>query len=111
MRRYGVWVAILLLTCYLVFVGGSWSGLYVSSLRATSVSLAMLVLGVWIAVAWRSPEWRPKSALLPAIGAALVSLALSTVLSRYPRQSAEYLAYAILLAGLYLLLVRLLREP
>jgi O-antigen ligase/tetratricopeptide (TPR) repeat protein len=111
MRRNGVRVAVLLLTCYLVLVGGSWFGLYLSSLRTTSVVLAAMTLAVWGIVAWRSPEWRPRSALLPAIGVALASLAASTVVSRFPRQSVEYLAYAVILAALYLLLVRILADP
>src|SRR3970282_1963039 len=110
MRRYGAWVAVLLLTTYLVFVGGGWSGLYESSLRTASVALGALALLAWMIVAWRSPEWRPRSVLLPALVVALGSLAVSTVLSRHPRQSVEYLGYAILLAALYLLLVRLLPE-
>jgi O-antigen ligase/tetratricopeptide (TPR) repeat protein len=108
MRRYGAWIAVLLLTCYLVFVGGGWSGLYESPLRIASVALAGIALAIWGFVAWRSPEWRPRSVLLPAIAIALVSLAASTVFSRHPRQSVEYLGYAIVLAALYLLLVRLL---
>jgi O-antigen ligase/tetratricopeptide (TPR) repeat protein len=111
MRRYGAWVAILLLSLYLVFVGGGWSGLYESQLRTASVALASVALLTWLVLAWRNPEWRPRSVLLPAIVVALGSLAVSTVFSRHPRQSVEYLGYAILLAALYLLLVRLLREP
>ena len=108
MRRYGAWVAVLLLTTYLVFVGGGWSGLYESPLRTASVALAAVALLAWSVVAWRDPAWQPRSVLLPAIVVALGSLAVSTVLSRHPRQSVEYLGYAILLAALYLLLVRLL---
>jgi O-antigen ligase len=110
MRRYGAWVAVLLLTCYLVFVGGGWSGLYESPLRTASVAFAAVALLAWLAVAWRNPGWRPRSVLLPALVVALGSLAVSTLFSRHPRQSVEYLAYAILLAALYLLLVRLLQE-
>ena len=110
MRRYGAWVAVLLLACYLVFVGGGWSGLYESGLRTASVALAAVALLAWMVVAWRSPAWRPHSVLLPAIAVALGSLAISTVFSRHVRQSVEYLGYAILLAALYLLLVRLLRD-
>ena len=110
MSRYGAWVAVLLLTCYLVLVGGGWSGLYESTLRAASVALAAVALITWIVLAWRNPAWCPRSVLLPAIVVALGSLAASTVFSRHPRQSMEYLGYAILLAALYLLLVSLLRE-
>lgn len=44
---------------------------------------------------------------MPAILASLASLAVSTVFSRAPRVSVEYLGYALVLAALYLLLVRL----
>jgi O-antigen ligase len=111
MRRYGAWVAVLLLTCYLVLVGGGWFGLYLGSLRTTSVALAAIAVAAWAVVARRSPEWRPRSVLLPAIVAALGSLAVSTVFSRYPRQSVEYLGYAVILAALYLLLVKILADP
>jgi hypothetical protein len=110
MRRDGAWVAVLILTCYLVFVGGGWSGLYESPLRTASVAFASVGLLAWMVAAWRNPGWRPRSVLLPAIVVALGSLTVSTALSRHPRQSVEYLGYAILLAALYLLLVRLLQE-
>lgn len=105
------WIAIVLLTAYLVFVGGAWLGPYVLELRVTSVILAATVFAIWAAVARRRPEWRPRSAMLPAIGACLASLAISTAFSRVPRVSAEYLGYGVLLAGLYLLLVRLMADP
>lgn len=111
MRRFGAWVAILFLILYLVFIGGSWFGIYVTALRAITVALAAIVLGTWAVVAWREPRWRPRSALMPAILAALTSLAASTLFSRFPRQSIEYLGYAVLLAAMYLLLVRILADP
>ncbi len=104
-------MGIALLTVYVVFFGGGWAGLYRTDLRLISVVLTGLVGVAWAAVAWRRPEWRPRSALIPAIVVALGSMALSTVASRYPRQSVEYFAYAVILAGLYLLLVRLLANP
>ncbi len=111
MARLAAWFAIVLLTLYLVFFGGGWQGIYTTELRSTSVVLAGLALGVWAFVAWRRPEWRPRSVLLPAIAACLASLAISTVFSRHPRLSVEYLGYAIVLAALYLLLVRILAQP
>jgi O-antigen ligase len=103
-----VFLAMEVLAFYLLFVGGSWSGLYEWTIRAASVALALAVAAAWAVVAWRRPAWRPRSVLLPAIGLALGSLALSTALSRAPRLSVEYLGYAVLLAGGYLLLVRLM---
>lgn len=110
MARRLVWVALAAASAYAIFVGGSWFGIYQPGLRVMSVVLAAVVLAGWAAVAWRDPAWRPRSALLPAIGACLASLAISSVFSRNPGISLEYLAYAVLLAALYLLLVQLLRR-
>jgi tetratricopeptide (TPR) repeat protein len=105
------WIGVALLTAYLVFIGGGWFGIYYPSLRIVTVSLTAVVLVVWMCVAWRTPTWRPRSVLLPALAGCLGSLAVSSVFSRFPRVSFEYLAYAILLAAVYLLLVRLLADP
>ena len=106
--RVLAWLAIILLTLWLVFFGGGWQGIYTSSLRLTSVALAAAALATWAVVARSHPEWRPRSALTPAIAVALTSLTVSTLLSRFPRISVEYLGYAIVLSALYLLLVRVL---
>jgi len=111
MRRYGAWVAILLLTLYLIFLGGGWQGIYNVWIRQITMVVTAAVFTVWFVVGWRRPEWRPRSVLTPAILAVLFSLAASTVTSRFPRQSVEYLGYAVLLAGLYLLLVKILADP
>jgi tetratricopeptide (TPR) repeat protein len=109
--RFAAWIAVLLLTLYLVFVGGGWQGIYTTTIRQVSVALAGLSLATWVATALLRPGWRPSSVLLPVIAACLGAFAISTVTSRYPRVSVEYLGYAILLAALYLLLVRLLAAP
>jgi O-antigen ligase len=111
MARMLAWVGMALGAAYLVFIGGGWLGIYTAGLRIATVSLAAVVLGGWAFVAWRRPEWRPRSVLLPAILACLASLAISTAFSRVPRVSLEYLGYGILLAALYLLLVRLMADP
>jgi hypothetical protein len=110
-RRLLAWVVIAALAIYLLFFGGAWLGLYISDLRIVTVAAAAGLLIAWAAVARSNPAWRPRSALLPAIFAALGSLAISTVFSRFPRVSFEYLGYAIVLAALYLLLVRLMADP
>jgi tetratricopeptide (TPR) repeat protein len=109
--RMLVWIGIATAAIWLVVIGGGWLGIYDSSLRIVTVSIAAIVLGGWAAVAWRRPVWRPRSVLMPAILACLGSLAISTAFSRVPRVSLEYLGYAILLAALYLLLVRLMATP
>ncbi len=111
MRRFGVWLALVLLITYLVFFGGGWFGLYVSQIRIASLVLLVALFGVWVVAAWRHLAWRPRSVLMPAIVAILFALAASTLVSRYPRQSVEYLGFAVILAGLYLLLVRILADP
>jgi O-antigen ligase/tetratricopeptide (TPR) repeat protein len=104
-------MAVLALSLYLVFFGGSWYGLYQTSLRTASVGLALAALGVWALVAWRLPTWRVRSVLLPIVGLVVATIAASTTTSRFPRQSLEYLAYAVVLAALYLLFVRVMASP
>jgi tetratricopeptide (TPR) repeat protein len=109
--RRRAWVLLALLAAYLVFIGGGWLGIYTTELRVITVSLTGVLLAVWAIVAWRDPFWRPRTVMAPALIACLGSLAISTMFSRVPRVSLEYLGYAILLAALYLLLVRLMASP
>ena len=111
MARLGAWAALAFLTLYLVFFGGGWQGIYTSALRSISTVGIGIALGIWFVLAWRRPEWRPKSAFLPAIAACLASMAITTWTSRFPRLGVEYLAVGIALAALYLLLVRILARP
>ena len=111
MARLAAWAALALLALYLVFFGGGWQGIYRSELRSITITLAGFVLAAWAIVAWRRPDWRPRSVLLPAILACVASLAMSTAFSQHPRLSVEYLGYTIILAALYLLLVRILANP
>jgi len=110
MARFGAWAALAVLTCYVIFAGGAWYGIYAPVLRTTSVSLAGIAIFAWAVVAWRRPEWRPRSALLPAILLCVASLAISTALSKHPRFGIEYVGYAIVLGALYLFLVQILRS-
>lgn len=111
MARYLAWVAVAALTLWVIFVGGGWWGLYNPVLRMISVALAGASIITWAIVAWRIPAWRPKSALMPAILACLGALTIATLGSRIPRASLEYLGYAVILAALYLVLVRILAQP
>ena len=108
MARLGAWAALALLTLYLVFFGGGWQGIYSTNLRSFTIFLAGATFAGWVVVALRRPEWRPRSLFIPAICACLASLGVSTAFSRHPRLSVEYVGYAIVLAALYLLLVRIL---
>jgi tetratricopeptide (TPR) repeat protein len=96
---------------WLYFFAGAYYGIYVSEVRISSLVIAGLVLGAWGVAAWRSDRWAPRSAIWPAIAASLGALAVSTILSRNPRISLDFLAYAVLLWGLYLLLRALLVDP
>ncbi|MBA2381793.1 MAG: O-antigen ligase family protein [Chloroflexi bacterium] len=96
------------LTIYLVFIGGGWPGIYSVQLRTTSLYLIALSLGTWLVLATIRPSWRPGSALAPGLVLCLVALAVSTIFSRQPRLGYDYLAYSVLLVGMYLLLVRIL---
>jgi O-antigen ligase/tetratricopeptide (TPR) repeat protein len=105
------WGGVVLGAVYLVYVGGAWWGIYSSTLRIATMAMAAVVIATWVVAARRNPAWRPRSVLLPAIAASIGSLAMSTWFSRVPQVSLEYLGYAIVLAGLYLLLVRLFANP
>ncbi|MEZ0241458.1 MAG: O-antigen ligase family protein [Chloroflexota bacterium] len=109
--HFPAWTALVLAATYLVFVGGTWPGIYASQFRVVTLVLTLGIFLAWAIAARKSSNWLPRSALLPAMAVSLASLAIATIFSRIPRVSAEYLGYAILLWGLYLLLVRLLADP
>src|SRR5260221_3804592 len=107
--RLAAWVGIVALTLYMtVFQGSGWYGVYSAFLRTFTLASLVIVFVGWALVARRSPAWRPRSAMWPAIVAVLAAFAITTVTSWNPRISLEYASYAILLAGLYLLLLRLM---
>jgi O-antigen ligase len=105
--RMLAWAGVAAGAVYLIYVGGAWWGIYSAPLRIATMAMAAVTLAAWAIVMRRNPAWRPRSVMLPAIAACLGSLAISTAFSRDIRVSLEYLGYAIVLAALYLLLVRL----
>ena len=105
------WVVFVLLMLYTVLLGGGWGGIYFVSLRMLSLALIAAGLAVWLILAWRRPAWRPRSAIWPAFAAPLLVLAMATMLSDHPRQGLEYVAWAVLVTALYLLLARILAQP
>lgn len=109
--RFVAWVLIALGITYALFIGGAPAGVELTQVRLISALVIAVALGCWGFVAIRNPSWRPRSVFLPALTACILSMALSTVTSRSPRVSVEYLAYAVLWAALYLLLVQLLSRP
>ena len=106
-----LWTATILLIFYLVFLGGGFAGIHSVVLRLASLTLIIPVFAAWAVAMIRNPAWRPSSRLMPAFLVCLAVFAVATALSRQPRLGLDYLAYSVLLTGLYLLLVRLLADP
>src|SRR5205085_5025173 len=94
------WIGILLVAIYGLLVGGAWLGIYTAQLRVVTMFVTAVLLGAWTLVAIRSPSWRPRSALWPAMVAVLASMTISTITSRVQRVSLEYLGYAVVLIAL-----------
>jgi O-antigen ligase len=111
LARLIAWTAIILLTIYMVFLGGGFAGIHSVELRTTSLILIVAVLVAWAAAMIRLPAWRPASRLVPAFAVSLAVFAFATLFSRQPRLGLDYLAYSVLLTALYLVLVRLLADP
>ena len=109
--RLAAWLAIVVLVVYLVFIGGGFPGIYLVQLRILSLVLIATVLATWLAWAWHHPHWRPRTVIWPAFAVSLAVFAAGTALSPTPRLGLDYLAYSVLLTGLYLLLVRLQADP
>jgi tetratricopeptide (TPR) repeat protein len=105
------WPVTIAAIAYLVLLGGAYPGVFAPAFRIVDVVVAAVALAIWAALMVVDPRWRPATVLWPAILATLVVFALSTVTSKLTRFSAEYLAYAIVLWALYLLLVRLQAHP
>ncbi len=102
------WIIFVLLVIYGVLIGGAWAGIYLVSLRTVSLVLVALGLGAWFMVSLRNPRWRPGTAIWPTLVIPVATLALATLASPTPRLGLEYVAWAVLLVGLYLFLVRIL---
>jgi O-antigen ligase/tetratricopeptide (TPR) repeat protein len=108
--RLAVWLGIAVLAIYVTFIGGTYFGQN-QIWRVVSTVAAAVVLAAWLGAAFTRLGWRPRSAIWPAIVACLAAFVISSALSWDPRISFEMTAYAVLLAGLYLLAVRLMAEP
>lgn len=106
--QFVAWAFVALAILYLTVVGGgAFTGLYIVEMRIISVASVVLAILVWLVVAARDPGWRPTSAVAPAMGAVLAALAVSLATSSHPTIGLDYLGYAVLLAGAYLILQRL----
>jgi hypothetical protein len=103
-RAGGIGIAFAI--AYLLLFGGTSAGMVLPEARIVSLGIATLGLGGWVVVAWRSPDWRPRSVFLPVMVAALVALCVSAAMSRSPRVGVESVAQAVILGSGYLLLVR-----
>jgi O-antigen ligase len=102
------WFLIVLGVIYMTALGGGgFFGLYSVTLRIISVVTLTAALAVWLVLAWRNPFWRPTSSMALALGLSVITLAIALLFSERPRLGADYLAYAALLTGAYLLQQRL----
>ena len=110
-RRILGWGAIALLASYCLLIGGGWAGKYDVDLRRISLLLTTIGIGGWIVLALRDPSWRPRTVFAPGIVIALGVMAVTTITSQWPRLGVEYVAWAILLATLYLILQRIMSKP
>lgn len=102
------WMGFVILVVWTIFVGGAAHGPFLVQLRIASLALIALVLGGWFVASLRLASWRPATAIWPTLAIPIAVLILGTLTSRMPRLGIEYVAWAILLVGLYLFLVRLL---
>jgi O-antigen ligase len=107
LARFIGWPVAGALLAYTVLLGGTFPGVFAPTFRMANVVIACVTLVIWLALTTVHARWRPASILWPAIAAILVAFVVSTVTSVLPRMSIEYLAYAVVLLALYLLLVRL----
>jgi O-antigen ligase/tetratricopeptide (TPR) repeat protein len=105
------WAGFSLLVLYAILLGGGWIGIYSVQVRVLSLGIVAVGLLGWLLVAVRRPEWRPTTAIWPTFVLPLLSFVLSTAFSPLPRLGLDYLAWAVLLTALYLLLVRILALP
>jgi O-antigen ligase len=107
------WALIVIGAIWLVILPGAGGYFGITSVwfRLPSTIALALGLGVWLALAIRRPFWRPRSSLTLAFIGSIAAIALSLALSIRPALGADYLAYAVLLTGAYLLLVRLFAHP
>ncbi|MBI3747384.1 MAG: hypothetical protein HY262_00825, partial [Chloroflexi bacterium] len=106
--RLIAWPFVAVLAAYCLFWGGTFPPTYYAEFRVWALIPAFAVVAIWVVVAVRSPAWRPRTALSAAFLGAAAAFLISSAASRYPRLSVEYLALAILLAALYLVLQRLM---
>lgn len=106
-----VWLLLAVGIAYLYFFAGTYFGIYDARVRLGSVVIIAAVAVVWLAAAVRSRQWQPNARLWPALAVALAVMTISMLASRNPRIGLDYVAYAVILAALYLLLRQLLADP
>jgi O-antigen ligase/tetratricopeptide (TPR) repeat protein len=104
------WAGIAVGLAYAVVLGGGGLATQVALARLFNVGLLVASLVVWLLFAWRRPAWRPVTTAWPAIAAIVLAFAITSLTSRNPRISVEFLGYAIVLSAGYLLLRRLLAD-
>ncbi len=110
--RVAVWALIAAAIVYAVGAGGAGSnGINQTWGRIAGTAVIVVALAAWLVAAVRNPFWRPRTALAFGFAAALGSLVISLLGSAQPRVGFDYIGYAILLTGGYLVIQRLLAHP
>jgi O-antigen ligase len=105
------WLGFTMLLFYALVIGGGWLGMYVGPVRVLNLLIIGIALAAWLVLAALRPAWRPTTAIWPAFVAPLLALGLSITFSQHQRIGLDFLAYAVLLTALYLLLVRIMAMP
>ena len=99
------WIVFVLLVVYSVLIGGAWAGIYLVHDQPGARRPSPSRFGCWFRCA---TPIAADHAIWPTLVVPPVVLALATLASSTPRLGLEYVAWSVLLVGLYLLLVRIL---
>jgi hypothetical protein len=103
--RHVAWILAVAGVTYLVFVGGTATGLEHWPIRLIGEFLLFAVTAAWLNLGLFRDRLRPVSQQFAAIASLILLFAIGTYESTNQRISAEYFAYVVLLVPLYLLLV------
>jgi O-antigen ligase/tetratricopeptide (TPR) repeat protein len=110
-RRLLVWLAMSLAAFFILFAGGTYSGLYDQKVRIFTQILTIAVLAPWLVGTVLYPGWRPTQQVVVPVLIAFAGFSLATVLSVQPRLSAESFLMGAAVALAFLLMTRLAASP
>jgi O-antigen ligase len=109
--QLSAWVVLLLSGLFLLTTGGTYPGIASPEAHIVGQVIAYVVLGGWLLLALRRPEWRPQTPLLLPVLAASGAYLLSFVFSQRPRLSLEPTVAGLGWALAFLFLTCLLARP